>query len=211
MNAALQAAQQGVLLQQGLHVVIAGRPKAGKSSLLRMFYQGTFNDDIISTLAIEFFTKIVTADGKRVKLQLWDTAGQERFRSLSRMYYRGANVVLLVYDASHPKGLDERLAYWISEIKAGTVDPDVPIYLVANKCDLDGTSEAIETGRKFAAGNNCMFMPTSAKANAGLTELFESAAEKSVVFQKHDDLYLMRSKYGGGRARNPTAIFLSCC
>jgi tRNA modification GTPase len=34
LTAAQREARQGVLLQQGLHVVIAGRPNAGKSSLL---------------------------------------------------------------------------------------------------------------------------------------------------------------------------------
>ncbi len=28
----------------------------------------------------------------------WDTAGQERFGSLTRMFYRGAGGVLIVYD-----------------------------------------------------------------------------------------------------------------
>lgn len=34
----------------------------------------------------------------KVNLQIWDTAGQERFNSISQAFYRGTDVVILVYD-----------------------------------------------------------------------------------------------------------------
>jgi GTPase SAR1 family protein len=33
-------------------------------------------------------------------MQIWDTAGQEKYRELAPMYYRSADVALLVYDAT---------------------------------------------------------------------------------------------------------------
>ena len=67
---------------------------------------------------VEFGARMVTIDGKQIKLQIWDTAGQslirlrngrssssfsnvsgqESFRSITRSYYRGAAGALLVYD-----------------------------------------------------------------------------------------------------------------
>ncbi len=35
-----------------------------------------------------------------VKLDLWDTAGQEAFRSLAPMYYRNADITVVMYDVS---------------------------------------------------------------------------------------------------------------
>lgn len=32
---------------------------------------------------------------------LWDTAGSERFRSISKLYYRGVQAIVLVFDLSY--------------------------------------------------------------------------------------------------------------
>lgn len=37
-------------------------------------------------------------DDTTVKFEIWDTAGQERYHSLAPMYYRGAQVAIVVYD-----------------------------------------------------------------------------------------------------------------
>ena len=44
------------------------------------------------THPLPFFpgARMVTIDGKQIKLQIWDTAGQESFRSITRSYYRCA-------------------------------------------------------------------------------------------------------------------------
>ena len=52
------------------------------------------------TIGIDFKIKMLQVQDKRVKLQLWDTAGQERFQTITANYYRGAEGVILVYDAS---------------------------------------------------------------------------------------------------------------
>jgi small GTP-binding protein len=42
--------------------------------------------------------KILKVKGKTIKISLWDTAGQERYKALSKVYYKGASGVLVVYD-----------------------------------------------------------------------------------------------------------------
>lgn len=37
----------------------------------------------------------------KVNLQIWDTAGQERFNSISQAFYRGTDIVVLVYDITN--------------------------------------------------------------------------------------------------------------
>ncbi|MGH0120740.1 UNVERIFIED_CONTAM: hypothetical protein FKN15_029876 [Acipenser sinensis] len=70
----------------------------GKSCLLLQFTDKRFQPVHDLTIGVEFGARMITIDGKQIKLQIWDTAGQESFRSITRSYYRGAAGALLVYD-----------------------------------------------------------------------------------------------------------------
>ena len=74
----------------------------GKTALVDRYCKNTFNPAAASTIGASFVTKRVldSTSDTIVRLQIWDTAGQERFRSMSRLYYRGAQAVLLCYDVS---------------------------------------------------------------------------------------------------------------
>ena len=58
------------------------------------------------TIGVEFGSFVIKLDGKIVKLQIWDTAGGEQFRSLTPIYYKGANAVCLVYDSTSSESFD---------------------------------------------------------------------------------------------------------
>jgi Ras-related protein Rab-2A len=49
-----------------------------------------FREEHQVTIGVEFGSFIVKMDEKMIKLQIWDTAGQESFRSITRIFYRGA-------------------------------------------------------------------------------------------------------------------------
>ena len=64
-----------------LRFVLVGDSTVGKSSLLKYFVSGEFNNDSQPTVGVDFYVRTMDIDdGVRIKLQLWDTAGQERFR-----------------------------------------------------------------------------------------------------------------------------------
>ena len=50
------------------------------------------------TIGVEFGSFAIKMDEKIIKLQIWDTAGQESFRSVTRIFYKGAHVVFLCFD-----------------------------------------------------------------------------------------------------------------
>lgn len=50
-----------------------------------------------------------------MQLNIWDTAGDERFRSIMPLYYRDAEIAILVFDLTEAesfKGID----YWLGEL-----------------------------------------------------------------------------------------------
>ena len=59
---------------------------------------------------------------KKLKYELWDTAGQEQYRSVAKIFYQNASVVILVYDITKQSSFDAIKNYWIKEIKKNIQD-----------------------------------------------------------------------------------------
>jgi len=59
-----------------------------------------FTEDHEVTVGVEFGSLIVKLDSTVFKMQIWDTAGQESFKSITKIFYRGAHCVFLTYDIS---------------------------------------------------------------------------------------------------------------
>ena len=82
-------------------VVVIGDAGVGKSSILLRFTDDTFEEQMQSTIGVDFKVKMLDREGKRIKMTIWDTAGQERFRTLTSSYYRGAQGIILGKLAPH--------------------------------------------------------------------------------------------------------------
>lgn len=48
-------------------------------------------------------SKIVNLHNQNFKVTLWDTAGQEKYKALSKVYYKGASGILIIYDVTDPQ------------------------------------------------------------------------------------------------------------
>jgi GTPase SAR1 family protein len=55
---------------------------------------------------------MVSFGNRSVKVSVWDTAGGEKYKVLSRVYYKGAVGVLLVYDVTDKKSYED-IGSWI--------------------------------------------------------------------------------------------------
>ncbi|RLL95160.1 hypothetical protein CFD26_104964 [Aspergillus turcosus] len=120
-------------------IVVLGSQGVGKTSLVQRYVKNAFNPaTITSTVGASFITKRVldTTSDTIVRLQIWDTAGQERFRSISRLYYRGANACLLCYDITDEQSFQE-MTGWLLELKKHLAEDDaIVIHVVGTKSDI---------------------------------------------------------------------------
>ena len=79
-------------------ILLLGESAVGKTSIFRRF-AGNPNEKVTPTIGAQYKQKIVDlGNGKQMKIQLWDTAGTERYRTISPIYYRNLDGVLLVFD-----------------------------------------------------------------------------------------------------------------
>jgi tRNA modification GTPase len=162
LDAIESAARQGALLREGLTVVIAGKPNAGKSSLLNRLV----GDDVAIVTEAPGTTRDVLRqhlhlDG--LPLNLIDTAG-----------LRGAQDAAEaegIRRARHEMQRADRILYVIDASAEGTPDldslpKDVPVTLVLNKIDLTGLAAGIGEGAPAR-------IYVSARTGAGVDSLRE--------------------------------------
>jgi small GTP-binding protein len=125
-------------------LVLLGSQGVGKTSLISRLLspQGPLPENPPSTIGASFIThRIHDPDtSTTVRLQIWDTAGQERFRSISRLYYRGAHVGLLCYDITDAASWDD-MQDWLRELRENCPpeneeDGGLIIHVVGTKSDI---------------------------------------------------------------------------
>ncbi|MHA1442969.1 MAG: Rab family GTPase [Candidatus Heimdallarchaeota archaeon] len=163
-------------------VIIVGAGKVGKTSLTIRFAEDRFRESYLPTLGVDFLTKNLTIDEKKIKLQLWDTGGQEFVISLLPFYYTGAHGGVLVYDMTNRNSFNS-LDYWLKQIRQNA--GDIPLVLAGNKIDiLDQRKVTEEEGRSFAESRNLLYLETSAKTGVSIPDLFDTLVK--VIIGKED-------------------------
>lgn len=130
-------AQQGALLREGMTVVIAGRPNAGKSSLLNRLagYEAAIVTDIPGTTR-DVLRERIHIDG--MPLHIADTAGLREDADVveaegirrARNEMTRADRILYVIDAT--RALDDESM----RAELASLPPEIPVSVVLNKIDL---------------------------------------------------------------------------
>ena len=173
------AAQQGALLREGLQVVIAGKPNAGKSSLLNKLAQdevaivtdmpGTTRDVLRRQVHLDGLpVNLIDTAGLRRAVDVAEAEGVRRARS----EIAKADRVLYVLDAADSRA---------SPAELEQLPPEVPVTLIFNKIDLSGTSPRFEAGD--AAGPPRVYL--SALNGAGL-DLLRAHLKESAGYQESE-------------------------
>lgn len=154
-------------------VVIAGDENVGKTSLVRQYCEGRFETSRISTIGVDFQTKVVVLPDGEVKLSIWDMAGQDRFEVVRAGFYRGTRATALVYDLAEPKTL-EHLQQWYEETRTNSTCGKYIV--IGNKLDLVSVP-ATRVAEKFAQVIGAEHIITSAATGEGVGGMFSRLAE----------------------------------
>ena len=195
LDAVLQRAGQGAILREGIRVVIAGQPNAGKSSLLNALagaeraivtpIAGTTRDKV---------TELIQIDG--VPLHVVDTAGLRESSDLVEQLgierawqeIQAADAVLFLHDwPRYQAGDDEGRIYREQDAQIARQFPaGVPVLQVWNKMD------SLPQGA--GPGNAPEGLLISAKTGQGLDALRRALLEQ-VGWQGAEGLYMARARH----------------
>jgi Ras-related protein Rab-1A len=156
-------------------LVFVGNAGVGKTSILSAYTDRVYESQYLLTIGVDYKQRRVTLeDGSIVKLQMWDTAGQERFRSLTINYYRGAHIVILVYDITNMKSFND-LKEWKQLVEFQ--NPEAKYWVVGNKADKSIHREVPEEiVRTWAESIQALWTEVSAKSFLQIEPLFQEIA-----------------------------------
>lgn len=156
-------------------VLVIGDSGAGKTSVIRRYVHNIFCSEYKCTLGVDFARKIIQKNDITMYLQLWDIAGQERFTSMSRVYYTGAHLVIIVFDVLRKVTFDS-VSVWLNNTRLN-LGSDVPVVIFANKCDIHNYYDTSEL-EKFCVENKILkYVKTSARNGEGIAESFDFIAD----------------------------------
>lgn len=170
LQAVQQEARQGALLRDGMQVVIAGKPNAGKSSLLNALagFDAAIVTDIAGTTR-DVLRERIQIDG--MPLHIIDTAGlrettdvveKEGVRRALKEVEK-ADTIIFVFDASVEKNPQATAKQFFSPLPSSE-----KLIFVANKSDL-----LQEDKSDVFANNEYITVALSAKTGLGLLDLKE--------------------------------------
>ena len=191
LQAVMQRARQGALLREGIKVVIAGQPNAGKSSLLNALagaelaivtpVAGTTRDKIEQTIQIEGVPlHVIDTAGLRQSNDVVEQIGIERaWAAIAE-----ADLVLLLHDLTRWGDADHAAAdAQLAQTLAQTLPPTVPVLQVWNKCDA-ATTVAPAQG-----------LTLSAQTGEGLAQLRAALLKHAGWQSVPEGLYLARARH----------------
>ena len=158
-------------------IIVIGDSGVGKSCLTTKAVKNNFEEYYQATVGFEFLTFNMRVNDKVIKLQIWDTCGQEIYKSLISNFYRNSSLAVLIYAIDNKESFNHA-ENWLSDLKS-QANPDVRIFLVGNKADLEEDRKvSTEEGEKYKQEQNLdLFMETSAKTGHNARNVLVEAAK----------------------------------
>ena len=202
----LATAKQGQLLRDGVSVVIAGRPNAGKSSLLNRLagqeraivtdIAGTTRDILQETIVLNGLTLNLTdTAGLRQTDDIVEQAGIER----AKQAITQADLLLMVYDAHC-----EHEPLVLATELFGTLPNANAMLMIANKIDLSDNHQHLP--KQFQSQEQ-VYQPVyvSCKYGTGLEELVNQICDK-VGFHPPENSLIARTRHLDALRRTQLAL-----
>lgn len=175
-------------------IVVIGDAAVGKTSLIRKYTKGDFQEDYIATLGAQFTQYEERIENVNFKLIFWDIAGQEVFEQMRKKFYSGSKGGIIVFSHSPEQQNSFRnVDKWLSEIRKNC--GKIQIVLFGNKIDLVDEDELRRNENldcsdpnveKYVKDNDFLgYYKTSALTGQGVYEAFYALAKRLHSLKNH--------------------------
>ena len=186
INNLLKQAKQGLLLSNGIKVVILGEPNVGKSSLLNLLSQkdiaivtdiaGTTRDVLTAKINIDgLLLEIIDTAGFRVPLNIVEAIGIDKAKEEAHQ----ADLIVLMLDVNDPLAQEPDSDHFIERLltthKCSSLLINKKVLILINKIDINNLLPRISNNRdviwmSVAKGLGIDLLKTQIKNIAGFSE-----------------------------------------
>ncbi|KAM3139967.1 Gtr1/RagA G protein conserved region [Paramecium bursaria] len=168
-------------------VIILGDIRTGKTSILQMSHDSTFNEAQQITIGINLIISQRKIMGYQIKkVYQYDIGGGSGFMIQVQNFIKRMESAIIVYDVTNPDGLAS-VQRWLNFI--GESQTDLSIVIVANKVDkINERVISTKKGIKFAKQHGLQYYETSAKDKQSVDLMFESALYQ-LITHRYSQLY----------------------
>ena len=101
-------------------VVLLGESGVGKTSIISSNINNKSSEALQTTTGASYVSKSMTFKeykNKIIRFEIWDTAGQEKYRSMTQIFYKDAQIAILVYDITNEESFEEIQNYWCDQVR----------------------------------------------------------------------------------------------
>ncbi|ABN67410.2 GTP-binding protein of the ras superfamily [Scheffersomyces stipitis CBS 6054] len=150
--------QHGQNNQVALKIGLIGDSQIGKTSLMVKYVEGSFDEDYIQTLGVNFMDKKIQIRNTTITFSIWDLGGQKEFINMLPLVSNDAVAILFMFDLTRKSTLNS-IKEWYRQVR-GFNKTALP-FLIGTKYDqfidlsyqdqVEITSQAKKFGRAMKA------------------------------------------------------------
>jgi small GTP-binding protein len=159
-------------------ICLLGDFAVGKTSLVRRFVEGRFDDRYLGTIGVKISRKTIARPYGELNLLVWDMTGGEELGTQSRAsYLRGAAGAIIVCDLTRHETLEIFRRY---THQMRTLNPKTSLVFVGNKVDLIAERNISDTEMQAICatlGSDTYFL-SSAKTGEQVETVFLHLADQ---------------------------------
>jgi small GTP-binding protein len=135
-----------------LKLCLFGDNFTGRTTLVNMYLTKVFDEDIKTTVGVDFYVKDLEIDGKNIVIRIWNFGGEQRFKVLLPSFAKGADGGIFVFDLTRYTSL-KNIDDWLS-IFEKNYRMEIPIMMVGVLTDETLRSVTAEEALKIAKSRN---------------------------------------------------------
>ncbi|MCJ1401616.1 hypothetical protein MMC11_004832 [Xylographa trunciseda] len=170
--------QSSVVIKVGM----VGDAQIGKTSLMVKYVEGSWDEDYIQTLGVNFMEKTISIRNTEITFSIWDLGGQREFVNMLPLVCNDAVAILFMFDLTRKSTLNS-IKEWYRQGR-GFNKTAIP-FLVGTKYDhfvnfpREDQEEISNQARRFAKAMRASLIFSSTSHSINVQKIFKIVLSKA--------------------------------